>query len=66
MLGELDGVADQVGQHLLEAQRVEQCMAAGRRFDHHLQGQALLPRLAIEDTAHRLDQCGQVDRLRSE
>ncbi|MNM70540.1 hypothetical protein D3C81_821710 [compost metagenome] len=66
MLGKLDGVADQIGQHLLEAQRIEQCVAAGRRLDDHLQGQAFLPRLAIEDTAHRLDQCRQVDRLRRE
>ncbi|MNC22673.1 hypothetical protein D3C75_706800 [compost metagenome] len=66
MLGELDGVAHQVGQDLLETQGVEQGMAACRRRDHHLQGQAFLPRLAFENAPHRFDQGRQVDGLRGE
>ncbi len=66
MLGELDGIAHQVGQHLLEAQRVKQDMAACGRGDLHLQGQAFLPRLAIENARHRFDQRRQVDHLRGQ
>lgn len=64
VLGELDRIADQVGQDLLESQGVEQGVAAGAGGDFCLQHQALLPGLAFEHSAHRSDQCRHVDRLR--
>ncbi|MCY1411594.1 hypothetical protein D9M71_269830 [compost metagenome] len=39
-------------------------MAARRRCDHYLQGQAFLSRLAFENATHRFDQGRQVDGLR--
>ncbi|MNE21100.1 hypothetical protein D3C80_1142490 [compost metagenome] len=66
MLGEFDGVAGQVGKDLLEAQRVEQRMAASGGCEQDIQGQTFLACLAIEDTANRLYQGGQVDRFRDQ
>ncbi|AEK63410.1 hypothetical protein CFU_3586 [Collimonas fungivorans Ter331] len=63
-LRELDGVADQVGQDLLEAHRVDQHLDAGIGVDESAQGQALLPRQAVEHTRHGFHQLAQVGAFR--
>ncbi|MNM69013.1 hypothetical protein D3C81_805940 [compost metagenome] len=60
-LGELDGVADQVGEHLLESQGV--CQDPGRRgWQRAVQVQAFDSRIAFEypqRVAHQFDQVGR-------
>ncbi|MCY1437336.1 hypothetical protein D9M71_534930 [compost metagenome] len=64
LLGELDRVADQVRQDLLEAQRVEQHLTAGLGGNLEAQVQILLSGHAIEHAADRFHQFRQVDRFR--
>ncbi len=61
MLGELDGIAHQVGQHLFETQGIEQCVAACGGCDG-LQARSGAP--ALENTPYRFDQCCKVNSLR--
>ncbi len=66
MLGELDGIAHQVGQHLFETQGIEQCVAACGGCNPYLQSKAFLARLPLENTPYRFDQCCKVDGLRGQ
>ncbi|MNC55843.1 hypothetical protein D3C75_1054000 [compost metagenome] len=45
---ELDGVADQIGQHLLQAPAIHQYISGRIELQLHLQVQALLPRQTME------------------
>ncbi|MNV99559.1 hypothetical protein D3C71_1949370 [compost metagenome] len=63
---ELDGVAQQIGEDLFEAHRVDQhvALAASVQFNQPLQ--VLFPRQAFEHLAHRLDQSPQVGPFRGQ
>ncbi|MND72081.1 hypothetical protein D3C80_636240 [compost metagenome] len=66
LLGKLDGIADQVGQHLLEAQRVQQHIEGrvGRR-KLQLQFEFLLSGKTIENPYDRGHEFTRIDALRA-
>ncbi|MNN42623.1 hypothetical protein D3C81_1568170 [compost metagenome] len=63
-VGELDGIAQQIGQHLLESRGIDQHIAVAVlvQFDPPLQ--VLLPGQAFKDPAHRQHQRLQIGSLR--
>ena len=64
LVGELDRVADQVGEDLLEAHGIQQYVAVDARIDLQHQAQALLPGQAFEYPCHRFHQLAQVGPFR--
>ncbi len=66
VLSELDGVADQIGQYLLEAQRIDQHVGVDSAVQRQHQAEVFLSGQAVEDPDHRLDQLAQVCPLRVE
>ncbi len=61
--GELDGIAEQVRDHLLEAQRIDQHRAIKRRIERHAQRQPLGSRESFKYPHHRSQQLMQVGRF---
>ncbi|MNQ54271.1 hypothetical protein D3C85_683360 [compost metagenome] len=53
-VGELDGIAQQIGQHLLEASGVDQYVAVTVRIHFNPPLQVFLPGQAFKNPAHRL------------
>ena len=56
LVGELDGIAQQVGDNLLEAYRVNQHVHIRRRARLTHQSQLFLPRQAIKHACHGFNQ----------
>ncbi|MNL02081.1 hypothetical protein D3C87_1225760 [compost metagenome] len=54
LVGELDGIAQQIGQHLLEASGVDQYVAVTVRIHFNPPLQIFLPGQAFKNPAHRL------------
>ncbi|MNP32510.1 hypothetical protein D3C76_1256940 [compost metagenome] len=63
-VGELDGIAQQVGQHLLETRGVDQHIAVAVLIQLDAPQQVLLPGQAFEDPTHRHHQRVQIGALR--
>ncbi|MNN05824.1 hypothetical protein D3C81_1185960 [compost metagenome] len=59
-IGKLDGIADQIREHLLEAHRINQYVTADCGVDIELQHQTLLPGQAVEHPRYGFDQFAQV------
>lgn len=62
-LGELDRIAHQVGEHLLEAQGIDQHVPSRGIVQLHNEPQAFLPGQAFEHAAHRLHDMAQANPL---
>src|ERR1700730_11126765 len=63
MLGEFDGVRQQIFQHLLQAFSVGDYAAAETRIELHVEGQLLVLSLVTEGPRHGLNQIGKEDFL---
>ena len=63
LLGELEGIGQQVLQHLLQAFRVGCDAAVELRIELHLEGQAPAVRLMAERPRDHVDQVGEEDVL---
>lgn len=62
-VGELDGVADQIGQHLLESQRIDEHIAIDVRVHVQNQLQVFVPSQSIENPEYRLHQFPRIAAL---
>ncbi len=61
LLGELDGVADQIGQDLAQAHGIAAHGHAHRRIDLHRQRQSLVLRRLLHQAAHRIEHLAQIE-----
>ena len=63
LIGELEGIRQQVLQHLLQAFRVGRDAAVEGGIELHLERQAPVIRLVAERPRHHVDQVGEEDVL---
>ena len=64
MLGEFEGIRQQILQHLLQTFRVGDQTAGEVRVGVHLEGQPPVFRFVAEGTGHHFQQAGEEDFLR--